>query len=202
MNTVIKEHPILFSAEMVRAILEGRKTQTRRIIKPQPIQCSPDDSLVPVWSFDGELFVGDDHMKDYLFHEVYGNKGTRYGSVYSDGTADRLWVREKWATHPFKNKIKPSDLVPDETPIFYRADKWENGDNYHYLWRPSIHMPRWASRINLEIVNVRVERLHEISEEDARAEGIVWQKDFGSGIETRNVLSTVLHHGTRTPSSG
>ena len=99
------ERPILFSAPMVRAILDGRKTQTRRILNPQPIETLPrtDDRLI-------DLLVRD----------------SPYGA-----TGDLLWVK----------------------------------------WKPSIYMPRWASRITLEIVSVRVERLKSISEDDAQAEG-------------------------------
>jgi len=136
----VDERQIIFSGEMVRAILEGRKTQTRRVIKPQPI--------------------------DKLWMAVcpYGERGWR------------LWVRESW---------RPADLgrVPGERqPIQYRADEATLERHYHVApaayfpgeakWRPSIHMPRWASRITLEVVAVRVERVQDIREDDAFAEGI------------------------------
>lgn len=121
----VRERPILFSAPMIRAILDGRKTQTRRAVK--------DDE-------------GPQLGKSYC---RYGRPG------------DRLWVRETFC----------SDVVraPHLPQIAYRADY----DEIPALrWKPSIHMPRWASRISLEITDVRVERLQHISEEDAVAEGV------------------------------
>lgn len=139
----MKQRPILFSSEMVRAILDGRKTQTRRIIKPQPA---------------GE----DGPFKDYVKDCKYGQPG------------DRLWVRETWATHPFYNKVRPSDLKPAYTHVFYKAAN--NVNLSHYAWRPSIFMPRWASRITLEITGVRVERVQEINYGDAVAEGCYFRE--------------------------
>jgi hypothetical protein len=146
-----KERPILFSGPMVRAILAGRKTQTRRIVKNQE------------------------------WYNLKGEYGDRLRSVdrCPYGTAgERLWVRETW--------------TPDHAPFYphfpvaYRADagfdyeRNDKGETYSpeqkawfpYRWRPSIHMPRIASRITLEITGVRVERLQDISHEDAIAEGI------------------------------
>jgi hypothetical protein len=122
----IKERPILFSTPMVRALLEGRKTQTRR------------------YAGDGEFWSQQDIQK------------CRYGQP-----GDRLWVRETWKPHP--------DPV-NNAPIIYKAT--DGGCWPDLPWRPSIHMPRWASRILLEITGVRVERLQETSEKDAIAEGI------------------------------
>jgi hypothetical protein len=147
----VKERPILFSAPMIRALLAGTKTQTRRIVKP----VGNDDGFVlqdygdgwwPYRSDDGESPFKEE---DEIPHACpYGAPG------------DRLWVRETW---------KPSHEA--EGRAFYRASwgNYENGDR----WRPSIHMPRAASRITLEIVVVRVERLQDISEADAIAEGVI-----------------------------
>lgn len=132
----MKNHPILFSAPMVRAILDGSKTQTRRAIKPQPrvlageLLCWRDDAMT-----NEELVV----------RCPYGAPG------------DRLWVRETWA--------------PLTTGYAYRADTIWNAPPAD-RWRPSIHMPRLASRITLQITGVRVQRLQEISESDAISEGI------------------------------
>lgn len=120
------EKPILFSAPMVRAILEGKKNQTRRLFNT--------DYCVPL---TGEIL-----------RWPYGHPG------------DRLWVRETW-----RHQASPHTV----TSCRYRAD--ETPENDHYQWRPSIFMPRWASRITLEVTGVRVERLQEISEADALAEG-------------------------------
>lgn len=133
----MKERPILFSAPMVRALLSGAKTQTRRLVKPQPM-----DSGAP------------DHWRDTTARCPYGAPG------------DRLWVRETWA--PFDGDTN-RNAAPAGVPAMYRADRSfmvEPG-----RWRPSIHMPRWASRIDLEVTAVRVERLQAITEEDAKAEG-------------------------------
>lgn len=160
METVIlKERPILFSGPMVRAILQGKKTQTRRIIKPQPRW---DGDL---WWLGDKYFLSVEAMKDHLFHNVYGTKGTPYGSLYEFG-GDRLWVRETWGLHD----TEPKD-GPDGAHVYFRATDGDRHELRYQLWRPSIFMPRWASRITLEIDDVRAERLQEITEEDAIAEG-------------------------------
>lgn len=148
----MKERPILFSAPMVRAILGGTKTQTRRIIKPQP---------EARWNHvGGSAFCtgghdrGDDCDGDVVLSCPYGQLG------------DRLWVRETWAKQPNGQAIYCADLNSDG------VSRWAA------TWKPSIHMPRWASRILLEIVSVRVERLQDISEDDAQAEGIAYSERF------------------------
>ena len=130
-----KERPIIFSGPMIRAILEGRKTQTRRIVKPNCL-----------------------------------SKLSPYGR-----TGDRLWVRETWGHNP-------------EGPGYvYRSDGDFDMKFHGDRWRPSIHMPRWASRITLEVTGVRVERLQDINEEDALAEGVehafrsLWESINGPG---------------------
>lgn len=170
----MNEHPILFSSEMVKAILDGRKTQTRRVIKPQP-EMRFEGSC---WFYSNMIFVSDEDMQSHLFHDVYGEKGTPYGAVYGDGTADRLWVRETFGVYDsivccendFPNFKEKSGIY---RPIVHFAGT-EN-----YAWgmygpprkRPGIHMPRRACRIELEIVDVRVERVQDISHEDVIAEG-------------------------------
>lgn len=131
----MKERPILFSAPMVRALLEGRKTQTRRIVKLPAKDGSGDNR-----------FVFDDAEGRKRFIDCpYGEPG------------DRLWVRETW---------RPAQV---DGMAWYAATC---GDETHERWKPSIHMPRWASRITLEITGVRVEQLQDISESDAIAEGV------------------------------
>lgn len=144
---IMKERPILFSAPMVRAILDGRKTQTRRVVKGEALR----------WLNDGftPKFVAD-----------YQNRLCPYGKP-----GDHLWVRETFHT-------------VDGHSAFYRADYEHNpkGDKEHgIVWTPSIHMPRWASRISLKIIGVRVERLQDISEKDAWAEGCEGFDDDVSG---------------------
>jgi len=141
----MKEHPILFSTEMVKAILEGRKTQTRRTLKPQPIDVLP-------------MNVPDEWV---ALTEVNPNHGKiikcRFGQV-----GDRLWLREAFC-----------NLCPDDQGFCYKADREHNpaSDLCAAEWKPSIFMPRWASRITLEITGIRVERVQEITHEDAIAEG-------------------------------
>jgi hypothetical protein len=139
---------------MVRAILEGRKTQTRRIVKPQPMWIERNKRKV----YEGAFLTINDNgiLIVNVIRSPYGKPG------------DRLWVRETWQGKPERNGFKPE--------VAYRATM-EGHPEYPQptvlgKWKPSIHMPRWASRINLEVVSVRVERLQEISHEDAIAEGI------------------------------
>jgi len=158
--TNIKERPILFSAAMVRAILKNHKTQTRRIIKPvrgyeHNNVCCPGMAADPhaVW------WHGKHWLAGCLQECPYGKPG------------DRLWVREACAILG--------------RAVWYRADcdqgpadevcAMSDGDlpPDSLRWRPSIHMPRWASRITLKIVSVKTERLQQITEADARAEGII-----------------------------
>jgi len=148
----VKERPILFSAPMVRAILAGTKTQTRRVVKFKPwyqIEERDDGTQWP-WMYDSE------NDGDCWIPSPYGQPG------------DRLWVRETWAAPHGEDGRPPRAIQCDQMRIHYAASEDRGG----LLWRPSIHMPRWASRITLEVTGLRVERLQDISEEDALAEGI------------------------------
>ena len=180
----MKERPILFNAEMVKAILGGRKTQTRRVIKPQPSSGVRKSVLV-------KSGVEDGHGREIVCQ--LGQPG------------DQLWVRETFATLGNedgcaidwqKNLVKAGG--PDAA-LIYRASceqrpgnygLWSIPDDefwkphtenmqYEGSWVPSIHMPRWASRINLLITGIRVERLDDISQHDARCEGIVDHHNVG-----------------------
>lgn len=129
----MKERPILFSGPMVRALLAGTKTQTRRIVKARDLE----------WMDVHQGLREPDNAERC----PYGQPG------------NRLWVRETW--HDASSAL--------HSCVLYRAD----GDElYGGKWCPSIHMPRWASRITLEVTGVRVDRLQDINEADARAEGI------------------------------
>ena len=185
----MKERPIIFSGEMVRAILDGRKTQTRRIVKPQPpavtdgrwswVASSSDKSEVGKFRYSwpnetGTSFTAHGRESGVSIRCPYGETG------------DRLWVREAWA------------LFEHSTGVVYRADAGDDGlvpyldngagglgggvcDYAPDRWKPSIHMPRWASRITLEIKGVRVERLQDIGESDAEAEGFHREGCGGEG---------------------
>lgn len=160
MDEPIKK-PILFSAPMVRAILEGRKTQTRRIVKPQP------PSRYNWNQYDGSEWFwndrqGDDDMMGWWPSYEFGQK-CPYGKV-----GELLWVRETW--RETGSAQMASGSIPkfgNRNQVAYFVDGEHDGP-----WRPSIFMPRWASRITLKITDVRVQRLQDISESDAIAEGI------------------------------
>lgn len=144
----MKERPILFSGPMVRAILNGRKTQTRRVVKPQPTNLAGPN-------FDGL-------WSDTIAPVV------RYFACPYGAQGNRLWVRETWGWSSFAS-MPPSKEYPQF--LCYRTG--DITENEHVTrWRPSIHMPRWASRITLEVKAVRVERLQAISESDAQVEGV------------------------------
>lgn len=159
----MKERPILFSAPMVRALLDGTKTQTRRALKPQP----PADAPL--------IMVGEYAWSPLFFLKCpFGEPG------------DRLWVREAFAPYRMRGTGVPSGIadadyacLKDGTQVwrsppavFPCLSEYAPGAFDVVRWRPPIHMPRWASRITLEITDVRVQRLHDISEMDAIAEGV------------------------------
>lgn len=161
----MKERGIIFNSEMVRAILDGRKTQTRRIIKTVPTThdfhgwimsstCTKDEGKA-CWA------IGDSPLlKDPI------RLNCPLGKI-----GDRLWVRETWRKFNASDECGCSEYpcgCPKNNAVLYRA----SGDSGESKWKPSSQMPHWASRILLEITGVRVERLQDISEEDAVAEGV------------------------------
>lgn len=147
-----KERPILFSGPMVRAILDGRKTQTRREIKKATGKA--------FWRMfereEGHCFAFRDELRSYEFKCPYGQPG------------DRLWVKETFALGSQNGIVHAAD-----EQVFYRATDpaWDE-ENTAFKWKPSIFMPRRLSRITIEITDVRTERLQDITEQDAIAEGI------------------------------
>lgn len=149
----MKERPILFSAPMVRAILAGTKTQTRRVAKHPLAQNL--SYIVDI----GKGWFGDEEGEVQI-RCPYGQPG------------DRLWVRETWQAVSGNDRARHimTHPRPDRGWLEYAATP--RADEPAYKWRPSIHMPRWASRITLEVTGVRVERLQDISEADAMAEGV------------------------------
>lgn len=179
----MKDHPLLFSAPMVRANLDGRKTNTRRILKPQPPEwatfCQQPTMLnvLHEWVPSG-LWTWSEIEQDpprELRRWPLDAEGEHYWLKPRFSVGDRLWVREAWAplsalTH---NDPGPQALADRG---FYRAD---NGtvEGEISRWRPSIHMPRWASRLTLIVTGVKIERLQDISEDDAIAEGVERDSD-------------------------
>lgn len=212
----MKERPILFTAPMVRAILEGRKTQTRRVMRRPPIEDSGWSGGLKISGKDIEITVS-------TFNECHGEMwdGDPPSPCPYGQPGDRLWVRETWrlgawrddgriaidyAASPEMTNTPWIRNAPDGKDWRFRAVEelldrgikhdgsgrwlWEAGKS-PLRWRPSIHMPRWASRIHLEITDVRVERLRDISEADAQAEGFgacaplipfvqAWEKLYGN----------------------
>ena len=168
----MSEKPIIFSGPMVRAILDGRKTQTRRIIKPQPWHGTD--------SYHGDA------------PECWTEGHCALCDGYKWTAGDLLWVRETWS-HTGQGVWTIGDArMSFGGKVVYRADEDTPGAG----WFPSIHMPKEFARIFLKVTNVRVERLQDISEEDAIAEGIqstgggrYWIADFDAGYTPRSAAS-------------
>lgn len=175
----MKERPILFSGAMVQAILDGRKTQTRRPVTPQPpatalkpwcIVHSSDHSRTGTWGWTGSMEA---EPPRYVLDGVRCPFGV---------AGEQLWVREAHAIFSAYGQNRaddqrwgpwsglPTQLSPGRTEIAYFRQGFDRSDPG--TWRPSIHMPRWASRIQLETELIRVQRLHDITDEEAIAEGI------------------------------
>lgn len=199
------DRPILFSAPMVRAILEGRKTQTRRIVNLDTLRArlpytvkSDCAGLLPGTSIKakpGSYRAAMNAQGAVSINVGATMLGLRPGEFdlscpYADGTTrlvegrwhiepreSRLWVRETHTFCPKSPRMERWSHTPEEARVLYAADGDVALSGPHGIWspkwRPSIHMPRWASRTTLDVLSVRVERLQDISEEDARAEGVV-----------------------------
>jgi len=147
---MMKTRPIIFNGRMVNAILNDIKIQTRRVIKPQ---------FNEIWGFGVQ--IGSDYFSVHV--DIKTRNGWRWINCPYGKPGDKLWVRETWKNLP-------------DGGIGYRASPDETCRVGNFIlianWKPSIHMPRWASRIMLEIENIKVERLQEISESDAALEGV------------------------------
>jgi len=153
----VKERPILFSGEMVRAILAGNKTMTRRVMKPQPVKAeglADDGNDLWIWAERKRYGAVTSWAEPDTMADEWALDTCPYGKV-----GDRLWVRETWHIWGIPNELQFYD---------YRATC---PDADELKWKPSIFMPRAASRILLEVTGVRVERVQNISESDAKAEG-------------------------------
>lgn len=222
----MKERPILFNGDMVRAILDGRKTQTRRVMKIQPsANFSPMNMALELdynarWYTPG--VVDKDGYLQPAKKQVFGVADEDAGYACPLGAVvDRLWVRETFATLGNEDGC-PIDwnenLVKGggpEAARIYRASCEQKVGNYGLWtipdiadwkphtwnvqyegsWVPSIHMPRWASRILLEITAVRVERLTDISEEDAKAEGVGSATWFAANGVPEDKWESLGEHG-------
>jgi hypothetical protein len=193
---VVKERGILFSAPMVRALLDGRKTVTRRIVDPKKLRVrvkhlvtSDFSDFLPVAKAPPGVYpAGMNQHGAVWVHALGGMLGLKpdefsWVSPYGE-PGDRLWVRETWAPQPGREEsIDLPEYEGGGNPdaVCFRADERKPGEDPKWIeglthgvqkWRPSIFMPRWASRITLEVVSARVERLLAIDEEDAIREGV------------------------------
>ena len=165
-----RKESISFNTEMIEALLDGRKTQTRRVVKPQPIWVG--DPSVPFKTHDAD--------PKGIIQCPYGQPGSL------------LWVRETFATDGHRNVCYRESVGKGESPregCVYADGSEFDGDK----WTPSICMPRWASRLTLEITNVRVERVQEIAPDDCIAEAVwrIEEREFGRGHEAIEEFSKV-----------
>ncbi|MGV6478812.1 hypothetical protein ACT2VT_002875 [Pantoea agglomerans] len=181
------ERPILFNADMVSAVLDGRKTQTRRIIQSPAKNMQASGHKVIEYREPGDKWYGEHVFSmrnqsgtwcDYTKEQFLAK--CPFGAV-----GDRLWVRETFRVH---------SRATDVATLVYKASEQQSWTQQTHrvpiekcnkpavvdTWTPSIHMPRWASRITLEITSVRVEQLQDISQEDAKAEGCWRGRGFGT----------------------
>ena len=174
------DRPIPFSGPMVRALIEGRKTQTRRVLKPQPVE-----NVAGLWVWPPDWAKG---IKRYGLAVQTDEAGLVQTLMYDPArrvgyaTGDRLYVREAWRTWVHLNDIKPSLIVAqnEAQPVIEYIETPLQGHARHLgRKRPGMFMPRWASRMTLTVTDVRVHRLNEISEADAIEEGIM---KFGDGV--------------------
>lgn len=196
----MKERPVLFSGAMVNAILEGRKTQTRRVIKnfpeyergtepPQKARGIAPRHPAPYFDcYRNEKKTEANPRGDsehWCWWDEYDRMGNGWLKCPYGKPGDRLWVREKFLVElPGDYRYDAEGIPPGEYPAHLQKESIVHYAATNTLktlgaWKPSIHMPRWASRITLEIVSVRVERLNDISEEDAEREGVESAWDDG-----------------------
>lgn len=180
----MKERPMLFNGDMVRAILDGRKTQTRR-----PMKMQPDHRHRRIDFENGYLL--ESVQRNGCWH-VEQKQTCPFGIP-----GDRIWVRETWNVNglAWGQSIEFSKISSPDA-FHYRATDDGGWKPYWGKWRPSIHMPRWACRIVLEITDVRVQRVQEISEEDAIKEGISDSRHpddccGGLGISPKGIFSNL-----------
>lgn len=207
------DHPMLFSAPMVRAILEGRKTQTRRLLTPATTLFNGAPwykaAKAQTWDWDGAWVdagpspagnvgpylklawkSGDANPFEDTVHRIYARVQV----------GDRIWGRE---AHTIVGTVDPGWVLYRASG--YAAECQRHGfdnppDESTVKWRPSIHMPRWTSRLTLVVTDVRLERLQDISEDDACAEGIVHYEGVVGCIGTPHGPSEIMGHGFYEPS--
>lgn len=194
---MIKDIPIIFSGPMVRALLDGRKTMTRRIVKPQPEICFDRDGH--------QLSVGLIHVEgDPRPRVTLGRVITEQQILYAAG--DRLWVRENlaamsnWGLWHDAGPVPGSGQFLDDLDERGKAllDRYAPAEATDSARVPSIHMPRWASRLTLIVTGVKIERLQNISEADAEAEGVTKIRDGCYAIKGFDYDTAGLCHSRAT----
>lgn len=186
-----KFKPILFNTEMVRAILEGRKTQTRRLLKPK---FRPDEA--------GFQIITNAHTGEFVrveYYDEHENETRWMPQPFEVG--DTLWVRETWYD-PDPERVYVPVLYKADFPIHWDADQTEHGEPVDLKaedcrWKPSIHMPKGFARIFLRVKDVRVERLQSIGYFDSLNEGIAHLYDNLSDAEYENWASRSGYHGKK-----
>lgn len=172
--TTTTERPILFSPGLIQAIRDGRKTETRRVIAPQP-------------NIRGNIVAA---------QALFSVGGVDFACPYGRVEGDRIWVRETWAAPALCDRQSPSEIVLRK--VVYRADHLTGRPPFATgRWRPSIHMPRWASRLILEVEYIRPERLFELTEAGAQAEGLKKVGDKWQGKPPRRPSEKNLHDSAR-----
>lgn len=186
----MKERPILFSGPMVRAILDGRKTQTRRVMKPQPLPETEAMRDIPGENRWWAAWIDSENEFSITYKPLGSDQQEDWACPYGV-PGDRLWVREAtwiWCERRPNGKtakgLQKWRYVPTKHPrVVYCADgskptdppvQHDGGNWFMWRYKAARFMPRWASRITLEITDVRVQRVQEISEEDSEAEGVGW----------------------------
>lgn len=196
----MKESPILFNSTMIRALVEGKKTVTRRAIKHQPDV--PVTDAVPRCDYPHGPATADWYWRPKYGHlNGVPSNGWDFKCPYGQ-PGDRLWVRETWFCDHFEVMsgpyLKPDDLdvteAREDGTLVYAADGLTPYEAEQPAWKPSIHMPRWACRILLEITDVRVERLQVISESQVRREGCEVRQFwlFGADAEKRQQIAAIV----------
>ncbi len=159
----MREKPIIFNSEMVRAVLENRKTQTRRVIKKQPKYATE----IKCEMRGGNLVAVPYHRGAGMLWNEEAKTKCPYGKV-----GDRLWVRETWRIYHGSSSAQLYwKATPDLTGVQCQEKDYKSIKEKP-AWRPSIHMSRWMSRINLEITDIRVEKVQDITNDDCQREGL------------------------------
>ncbi len=196
------DHPILFSAPMIRALLAGRKTQTRRIVSPRNLKffnaetgrLAASPALIEAAFCDAHSFRQHDKAGGWNWQaRVFDHQPgpwTRWQARSTIQAGDRLWCRETWAVGNIYDGMTAAEINPNRTPLYCGIRYAATQERIGIKDRPSIHMPRWASRLTLIVRTVRLQRLQDITEADALDEGVRFDEAYdGYTIENGTFYS-------------